>query len=298
MGVRTASTMTTSRPVDDMRTSLRAVDWRVSQHPAPAPRAARHRRQRHDRARPGRPRGPPRAGDPVRALGAQRGRPRATGSTPTRSRSRATARRSRRPRFVVEAIVEEHAAKTALFGELARDPRPRRDPRHHDLVAVGGPARRRERAPRALRRPARLQPRDEDGARRARVPGRRHARTRATRTRALCEALGKTAVEVADTPGFVVNRLLFPYLFDAVELLERTGMDAAGGRHVHEARRRPPDRARWRCSTSSASTSPWRSARRSARKIPAARRRARSPRARSAARPAAASIRTKPEAIF
>jgi 3-hydroxybutyryl-CoA dehydrogenase len=48
-----------------------------------------------------------------------------------------------------------------------------------------------------------------------------------TRTRALCEALGKTAVEVPDIPGFVVNRLLFPYLFDAVRLLERTGMAAA-----------------------------------------------------------------------
>ena len=37
----------------------------------------------------------------------------------------------------------------------------------------------------------------------------------------VCEALGKTAVEVPDRPGFVVNRLLFPYLFDAVRMLER-----------------------------------------------------------------------------
>jgi 3-hydroxybutyryl-CoA dehydrogenase len=43
--------------------------------------------------------------------------------------------------------------------------------------------------------------------------------------RALCEALGKKAVEVPDSAGFVVNRLLFPYLFDAVRLLEETGMD-------------------------------------------------------------------------
>ncbi len=40
------------------------------------------------------------------------------------------------------------------------------------------------------------------------------------RTRALCEALDKTVVEVPDTPGFVVNRLLFPLLFAAVELLD------------------------------------------------------------------------------
>jgi 3-hydroxybutyryl-CoA dehydrogenase len=48
----------------------------------------------------------------------------------------------------------------------------------------------------------------------------------AVRTRALawCAGLGKTAVEVPDQAGFVVNRLLFPYLFDAVRMLERTGM--------------------------------------------------------------------------
>jgi 3-hydroxybutyryl-CoA dehydrogenase len=45
------------------------------------------------------------------------------------------------------------------------------------------------------------------------------------RARALCEAIGKQAVEVPDQAGFVVNRLLFPYLFDAVRLLERTGLE-------------------------------------------------------------------------
>jgi 3-hydroxybutyryl-CoA dehydrogenase len=46
------------------------------------------------------------------------------------------------------------------------------------------------------------------------------------RARALCEHLGKTAVEVPDVPGFVVNRLLFPYLFSAVRLQEETGLEA------------------------------------------------------------------------
>jgi 3-hydroxybutyryl-CoA dehydrogenase len=47
-----------------------------------------------------------------------------------------------------------------------------------------------------------------------------------TRERAwnLCESLGKTPVEVPDIPGFVVNRLLFPYLFSAVELLSDSGL--------------------------------------------------------------------------
>jgi 3-hydroxyacyl-CoA dehydrogenase len=49
------------------------------------------------------------------------------------------------------------------------------------------------------------------------------ADTRA-RTEALCAALGKQAVEVPDTPGFVVNRLLFPLLFNAVRLMEQHGL--------------------------------------------------------------------------
>jgi 3-hydroxybutyryl-CoA dehydrogenase len=47
-----------------------------------------------------------------------------------------------------------------------------------------------------------------------------------SRAQSLCEAFEKTPVEVPDVPGFVVNRLLFPYLFGAVRLLEETGMDA------------------------------------------------------------------------
>jgi 3-hydroxybutyryl-CoA dehydrogenase len=46
------------------------------------------------------------------------------------------------------------------------------------------------------------------------------------RARGWARALGKTVIEVPDQPGFVVNRLLFPYLFDAVRLMERTGMEA------------------------------------------------------------------------
>jgi 3-hydroxybutyryl-CoA dehydrogenase len=45
------------------------------------------------------------------------------------------------------------------------------------------------------------------------------------RAHAFCEALDKVAVEVPDETGFVVNRLLFPYLFDAVRLLERAGIE-------------------------------------------------------------------------
>lgn len=55
-------------------------------------------------------------------------------------------------------------------------------------------------------------------------PDQAAAQTR-ERARALCEALGKTGVEVPDTPGFVVNRLLFPYLLDAVKLMSDSGLE-------------------------------------------------------------------------
>lgn len=44
------------------------------------------------------------------------------------------------------------------------------------------------------------------------------------RARDLCVVLGKKAVEVPDIAGFVVNRLLFPYLFSAVDLMEASGL--------------------------------------------------------------------------
>ena len=51
--------------------------------------------------------------------------------------------------------------------------------------------------------------------------------TEASRERAaaLCAALDKDAVEVPDIAGFVVNRLLFPYLFSAVDFMEQTGLE-------------------------------------------------------------------------
>lgn len=57
-------------------------------------------------------------------------------------------------------------------------------------------------------------------------PEQASAETR-SRALALCEAFEKTPVEVPDMPGFVVNRLLFPYLFNAVRLLEDTRIPAA-----------------------------------------------------------------------
>ncbi len=49
---------------------------------------------------------------------------------------------------------------------------------------------------------------------------------------AFCEGLDRTVVRVKDTPGFIVNRLLVPFIFEAIRLVE-SGTAIAG--HVDEA---------------------------------------------------------------
>jgi 3-hydroxyacyl-CoA dehydrogenase len=51
------------------------------------------------------------------------------------------------------------------------------------------------------------------------------ADTTRTQMHDLCKTLGKNAVEVPDIPGFVVNRLLFPFLFEAVRLADEAGLE-------------------------------------------------------------------------
>ena len=128
--------------------------------------------------------------------------------------------------FLVEAIVEDQDAKAALFGELATVLAPgtvlattTSSLSANALAAVSG------RADRFAALHV-FNPVTKMALIELAFPDAASAATRA-RTHALCAALGKTAVEVPDTPGFVVNRLLFPFLFEAVELLERTGMDPA-----------------------------------------------------------------------
>jgi len=128
--------------------------------------------------------------------------------------------------FMVEAIVEDQDAKAALFGELSAVLAPgavlastTSSLSVNALAAVSG------RADRFAALHV-FNPVTKMALIELAFPAAASAETRA-RTLALCAALGKTAIEVPDTPGFVVNRLLFPFLFEAVELLERTGMDAA-----------------------------------------------------------------------
>ncbi|MGI8422656.1 MAG: 3-hydroxyacyl-CoA dehydrogenase family protein [Chloroflexota bacterium] len=49
---------------------------------------------------------------------------------------------------------------------------------------------------------------------------------------ALCEKLGRVPVQVKDTPGFIANRLLVPFIFDAIDLLD-SGVSSA--EHIDNA---------------------------------------------------------------
>jgi 3-hydroxybutyryl-CoA dehydrogenase len=127
--------------------------------------------------------------------------------------------------FVVEAIVEDHEVKVGVLLELHR----RLDP--EAVLATTTSSLSIEALAEASGRPDRFlglhvfNPVPKMPLVELAFP---RAASQDTRRRALalCEALDKTAVEVPpDRPGFVVNRLLFPFLFDAVRLLEASGLD-------------------------------------------------------------------------
>ncbi len=127
--------------------------------------------------------------------------------------------------FIVEAVVEDHDIKAELLAELDRRVA------HETVLATTTSSLSIEQLAAESGRPQRFvglhvfNPVNKMKLVELVFP---KAATERTRTRAFefCQALDKTAVEVPDVPGFVVNRLLFPYLFSAVRLIEETGMHA------------------------------------------------------------------------
>lgn len=127
--------------------------------------------------------------------------------------------------FVVEAVVEDHDVKASLLAQLdaVLDPRA--------ILATTTSSLSIEELALASGRPERFlglhvfNPVTKMKLVELVFPRAASQDTR-KRAQALCEAFEKTPVEVPDVPGFVVNRLLFPYLFSAVRLLEETGMQA------------------------------------------------------------------------
>ena len=128
--------------------------------------------------------------------------------------------------FVVEAVVEDHDVKAGLLSELDAILGP------DAILASTTSSLSIERLAQESGRPERFvglhvfNPVTKMKLVELIFPTAASADTRA-RALALCEDFEKTPVEVPDVPGFVVNRLLFPYLFGAVRLLEETGMDPA-----------------------------------------------------------------------
>jgi 3-hydroxybutyryl-CoA dehydrogenase len=126
--------------------------------------------------------------------------------------------------FVVEAVVEDHDAKAALLAELHRAVAP------EAIFASTTSSLSIERLAAESGRPDRFvglhvfNPVTRMQLVELVLPKAASDDTR-RRALALCATLEKVAVEVPDVPGFVVNRLLFPYLFSAVRLLEETGLE-------------------------------------------------------------------------
>lgn len=121
--------------------------------------------------------------------------------------------------IVVEAVLEDLAVKRELFAELGKVCAP------HALLATSTsslPVRAcTEPAGRPAHvlglhffNPAPLMPLVEL------VPGPRTSAHTLARARAVAERLGKRTVECGDRAGFIVNALLFPYLNEALELLD------------------------------------------------------------------------------
>jgi 3-hydroxybutyryl-CoA dehydrogenase len=126
--------------------------------------------------------------------------------------------------FLVEAVIEDHDAKVELLSALHELLPP------EAILASTTSSLSIERLAQECGRPERFvglhvfNPVDRMDLVELVFPAAATADTR-ERARALCEALDKTVVEVPDIPGFVVNRLLFPFLFAAVGLLEEDGLD-------------------------------------------------------------------------
>jgi 3-hydroxybutyryl-CoA dehydrogenase len=128
--------------------------------------------------------------------------------------------------FVVEAVIEDHDAKAALLTELDGILAP------DAILASTTSSLSIERLAQESGRPQNFlglhvfNPVTRMQLVELIFPKAASERTRG-RALALCESFEKIPVEVPDVPGFVVNRLLFPYLFSAVRLIEETGMDPA-----------------------------------------------------------------------
>ncbi len=121
--------------------------------------------------------------------------------------------------LVIEAVVEEMKVKKAVFAELDRICPPHAvlasNTSSLSITELGSVTRRPEKVIGFhFFNPAPVMPLLEI------VVGLQTAEETVALGRALAERLNKTVVVSKDRPGFIVNRLLIPYLLDAIRLLE------------------------------------------------------------------------------
>ena len=157
------------------------------------------------------------------------GRSRAAGSPPDAAAERiariTAAARLRRGSSTADLIIE------AVFESMALKKRDLRRARSRsrkpgcvlatntstlDIDAIAAATSR----PRSRHRPALLQPRQRDAAGRDRARGADRAQPTVATALALAKRLGKVGVVVGNCPGFVGNRMMFPYMYEAQFLVE------------------------------------------------------------------------------
>ena len=125
----------------------------------------------------------------------------------------------------IEAAPESMELKQGLFERAAATLRPDAViATNTSSLSVSDAGRIRHR-PGAVRRHPLLQPRAVDGAGRGGAR-RRDERRDARGRRAFAEAVGKTPITVKDSPGFVVNRILFPMINEAADAYHEGVADA------------------------------------------------------------------------
>ena len=128
--------------------------------------------------------------------------------------------------LVIEAIIEDLAAKQALFraleAELAKDAVLATNTSSLSVAALAGACAHPERVVGIhFFNPAPVMPLVEI------IPAITTAPEVATQARALVDAWGKVTVVATDTPGFIVNRIARPFYGEALRILEERLADAA-----------------------------------------------------------------------
>ena len=136
------------------------------------------------------------------------------------SRRRSATTASTTADLIIEAVFENLALKKEVFAALDRVGEARRDPGDQHVHARHRRDRRGHDAPGVGHRPALLQPGATSCAWSRSCAARPRAPDVIATALAFAKRLGKVGVVVGNGPGFVGNRMMFPYMYEAQFLVE------------------------------------------------------------------------------